>query len=136
MSDCLFCKIISGEIPAHKVFENEKALAFLDINPINPGHVLIIPKKHYDTLLGADAESLRALIEFVPLIAKAVMQGLGYNGFNLGVNNGAVAGQVIPHLHFHIMPRREGDDHQLFRGAPYAAGEIEQVAEKIRSQLR
>ncbi|MBI5077186.1 HIT family protein [Candidatus Falkowbacteria bacterium] len=135
MNDCLFCKIVNNEIPSQKIFENEKILAFLDINPINPGHVLIVPKKHCNGLLDAGEENLNALIQPVPIIAKAIMSALDYEGFNLGVNNGSAAGQIVPHLHFHIMPRRAGDGHHLFHGAPYQLGEIEKVAEKIRQQL-
>lgn len=137
MSDCLFCKIIVGEIPSEKVFEDEDVFAFLDINPVNLGHVLVVPKKHCENLLDADSEVLKKIILVIPKIAKGVMSGIGCDAFNLGVNNGAIAGQLVPHLHFHIMPRQEGDRHHLFMGKPYAsAEEMKNVGEKIKTAIK
>ena len=136
MENCLFCNIISGEIPAEIVFENDNVLAFLDINPVNKGHVLVVPKVHSEDLLTSSGEILRNVISVVPKIAEAIMKSLEYEGFNLGVNNGKVAGQVIDHLHFHIMPRKDGDGHKLFVGKPYRDGEINEVGAKIKESLK
>lgn len=133
--DCLFCKIIKGEIPAQIVYEDKSVMAFLDIFPSNPGHVLVVPKKHCENLLDASGEDLRSVISVIPKIAAAVLKGLDYKAFNLGVNNGKVAGQVIPHLHVHIVPRREGDGHELFRGVKVETAELEDVAKRIRGAL-
>ncbi|MBU1132471.1 HIT family protein [Patescibacteria group bacterium] len=131
--DCLFCKIINREVPAEIIYEDESIICFLDINPSNPGHALVVPKVHCENLLDASGETLRSLISIVPKISRAIMSGLNYDAFNFSVNNGAAAGQIISHLHFHIVPRREGDGHKLFGGKPYEPGEIEQVAEKIKA---
>ncbi|NQT49648.1 HIT family protein [Candidatus Kuenenbacteria bacterium] len=136
MTDCLFCKIVNGEIPAHKVYEDKDVLAFLEINPDNSGHTLVISKNHSENLLDTSGEDLRTLISIIPKIAKGVCESLDYKGFNLLVNNGSVAGQLVPHLHFHIIPRKEDDGHEHFVGEPYQDGEIEQVAEKIRKILK
>ena len=130
--DCIFCKIIEGEIPSYKVYEDDEVLAFLDINPINPGHTLVVPKNHAKNLIEASEEDLLAAIKTIKKLAPAVMEGIGAKGFNLGVNNGSVAGQVVNHLHFHLMPRFENDGHHLWSGKPYSPGEAEIVAEKIK----
>ena len=132
---CLFCKIIKGEIPCFKIYEDEKVFSFLDINPINSGHVLVVPKKHCQNLLDASADDLSAIINVVPKIAKAVMSALDYPAFNLGVNNGSEAGQLVNHLHFHVMPRRTGDGHQLFKGHEMSKNELEQVVNKIKIKI-
>jgi len=135
MPDCIFCKIIAGEIPSTKIYEDEKVLAFLDINPINPGHTLVIPKTHSEDLLTASEDDLVAVIKAVKKIAPAVVRGVGAQGFNLGVNNGEAAGQIVNHLHFHIMPRFEGDGFKLWGGRQYKEGEIDEYAERIKKFL-
>lgn len=135
MNDCLFCKIVNNEIPAHKVYEDDAVVAFLDIFPVNPGHVLIVPKKHFNDLFDVDEESLKSLVAVVPRVARLVMTALDYRAFNLFVNNGAEAGQVIYHLHFHVVPRREGDGHRLFAGTKATDEELKAVADKISPVL-
>jgi len=132
---CLFCKIINGEVPAQVVYEDRAVLAFLDIFPSNPGHVLVVPKKHCEPWLDASGEDLRSLISVLPKIAGAVLKALDYEAFNLAVNNGKIAGQVIPHLHFHIVPRRGGDGHELFRGVKAEENELKDFAGKIKKQM-
>lgn len=133
--DCLFCKIIAGEIPGAKVYEDEKVLAFLDINPVNPGHTLAVPKNHYLNLEEIPEIELRELIIAVKKVGRAIKEGLGYAGYNLAVNNDPVSGQIVPHLHFHIIPRKEGDGLKLWPQRQYGEGEMEGVAEKIRKSL-
>lgn len=135
MSDCIFCKIVRGELPAAKVYEDEKILAFLDIKPVNHGHTQVITKSHYFNLLETPEEELSAIMAVVKKIAPAIMKAVGSAGFNLGVNNGSVAGQLVPHVHFHIMPRRQGDGHELWHGLEYAPGEMSAVAEAIKRAL-
>ena len=108
----------------------------MDFNPVNPGHTLVVPKNHSENLIAADKKDLQALILAVKKITPAIMKGVEASGFNLGVNNGSVAGQVVNHLHFHIMPRFESDGHKLWAGKPYQEGEIEEVARKIREELK
>ncbi len=133
--DCIFCKIVKGEIPCAKVYENQKYVAFLDITPVNPGHTLVIPKEHYEDLLNTPDSVLDGMLNDSKKIAKAVLKAVGAEGFNLTVNVGPVSGQVVPHLHIHIMPRFPNDGHHLFKGGAYKEGEIQKVAEKIRQNL-
>jgi len=136
MTDCLFCKIINGEIPATKVYEDDNVLAFLDIHPVNPGHTLIVPKVHSDELLGTDDKVLEQMIVVTKRVAAAILRGLGYEAFNLEQNNGKIAGQVIPHLHWHIVPRRADDGLKHWPGKEYGEGEANDVAVKIRSEIK
>ncbi|MCK4429323.1 MAG: HIT family protein [Candidatus Aenigmarchaeota archaeon] len=109
MTDCLFCKIASGEIPSLKVYETELFLAFLDINPCSKGHTVIIPKKHYQKLEEVPVEEAKEMFSFIYKLVKVVPGVVGTTDCNIGVNNGKFAGQEVPHLHFHIIPRFEGD---------------------------
>jgi histidine triad (HIT) family protein len=133
MEDCLFCKIIAGEVPSAKVYEDDKFVAFLDINPVTPGHTLVVPKKHSYNVLDTDEDVLCELGRILKKISKAVCDGMDTESFNLNQNNGEVSGQVIPHLHWHIVPRYEDDGLRLWPGKPYEDGEAEKVAEKIKS---
>lgn len=135
MNDCLFCKIIKGDIPGAKVYEDDKVLAFLDIKPINPGHVLVAPKEHYANILDTPEEILSAVISAVKKIAPAVLTAVNAKGFNLGVNNGSDAGQLVPHLHFHIMPRHLDDGYRLWDGKAYANGEMDKIKTAIINNL-
>ena len=107
--DCLFCKIVSGAIPSHKVYEDEFSFAFLDIDPCSSGHTIVIPKKHFERFTDMDTYDAGNLFESVNTVAKAVEVALGVKGSNIGLNNGKVAGQEVPHVHVHIIPRAEGD---------------------------
>jgi len=102
---CLFCRIVSGEIPSKKVYEDANTFAFLDINPRNPGHTLVIPKKHYSTLFDMGEKDVGRLFESVKLVAEAVRKGSGADGLSLIQSNGKAAGQVVSHLHVHLIPR-------------------------------
>lgn len=135
MKDCIFCKIIRGEIPATKVYENDEIIAFLDIMPVNPGHTLVISKEHYENLLSTPEDILCEMISKAKLIAKAVVSGMGAGGFNLGVNNGKVAGQIVPHIHFHIMPRYPEDGRVLWLGKKSDPKELEKIAQKIKERF-
>lgn len=116
MSECIFCKIVSGGIPAYKVYEDEKTLAFLDVFPLVEGHTIVINKKHGETLLDYEDGELGDLISSVKKIAKTVEDKLGCDGLNLGVNHREKAGQSVPHLHFHIIPRCDGDGGKSLHG--------------------
>ena len=108
-NDCVFCAIAAGEIPCFKVFEADFALAYLDINPFSEGHTLVIPKAHTTGLLDTPEETLAALLARVKKVAAHIKTALGCDGFHILQNNGAAAGQTVGHIHFHIVPRREGD---------------------------
>ncbi len=109
--DCIFCRIAAGDLPAARVFEDKHTLAFLDIGPLVKGHTLVIPKVHYDPLIETPLEVLAACISTVQRVARALADALGADGVNVHQANGAAAGQVVPHLHFHVIPRFCGDGH-------------------------
>ncbi len=135
MSDCLFCRIVRKEIPAEVVYEDEATLAFLDIRPTAPGHVLVIPKQHSDGLHDANPVVLGAVIRTVQRLARVLMQVFEVEGFNVIQNNGSVAGQVIPHLHFHIIPRQTGDGLEHWHGKVYGEGEMKEMGERVRKNV-
>ncbi|OGY41555.1 MAG: HIT family hydrolase [Candidatus Buchananbacteria bacterium RBG_13_36_9] len=133
--DCLFCQIINGQAPANKVYEDENVIAILDIHPVSLGHTLIVPKKHSMNMLDADDVVLQSMILATKKIAQAILEGLGYDAFNLELNNGRIAGQIIPHLHWHIVPRTAEDGLQHWPGKSYKAGEAEEIINKIKAKL-
>lgn len=110
MSDCIFCKIVAGEIPASKVYEDDQVLAFLDITQVTKGHTLIIPKKHYRNVLDMDAEAAGQLFTAVPAIARQLKEKLGASGLNIVNNNEEAAGQTVFHTHIHLLPRFDQND--------------------------
>ena len=110
MSDCIFCKIIAGEIPASKVYEDEQVLAFLDISQVTPGHTLVVPKEHYRNLLEMDATSASQLFAQVPKVAQKVMKATKAAGMNIIANCEEIAGQTVFHTHVHLVPRYGADD--------------------------
>ncbi|MFA5554104.1 MAG: HIT family protein [Phycisphaerae bacterium] len=131
--DCIFSKIVSGEIPSVKVYEDEAVLAFLDINPISDGHTLVIPKQKFIRIDDCPPEILAQLCSKLGKIAKAVAAATGCDGYNVLCNNGRAAGQLIDYVHFHIIPRKAGDG--VFNKWPkytYPPGVIDKIAQKIR----
>jgi len=136
MDGCVFCRMVAGEIPVTRIYEDEAVLAFLDIGPISDGHTLVIPKEHSERLHECDPGVLSSLAARLGRIAGAVVKAMGADGYNVLVNNGRAAGQVVNHLHFHIIPRRTGD--KVLAGWPaykYKAGQIEEIAGRIRANL-
>jgi len=134
--DCLFCKMVAGQIPVTKIYEDEVVLAFLDIGPISDGHTLVIPKQHFEKLHNCPPELLGRVGSRLGKIARAVTAAMNSDGYNVLCNNGRAAGQHIEHLHFHIIPRNTGDG--LFDQWPaykYEQGKIELIAEEIRKSL-
>ena len=105
MSETVFTKIIRGEIPCHRVYEDERVFAFLDIAPLAPGHVLVVPKEPAPTLDALSEESAAAIGRVLPRIARAVVAVTGTRDFNVLQNNGAAAHQAVPHVHFHVIPK-------------------------------
>lgn len=129
---CIFCRIISGDIPSYRVYEDNKHLAFLDINPVSAGHTLVVPKQHYDNIEAIPAEELGELMAAVQKVGALLKDKLAIAGYNVNENNDPVAGQVVAHLHFHIVPRQEGDGLKLWPGHNYAAGEAEEILRKLK----
>lgn len=132
MPSCIFCKIVKKEIPADIVYEDKDCLAFLDIAPINPGHVLLVPKKHYENLYDLPDETLSKLAPIIKKLAIAVKKTVNAGGINIGMNNERPAGQLVPHAHLHIIPRFANDGLRHWPGKPYPKGESLETAEKIR----
>ena len=110
-SDCIFCKIVAGTIPAVKIYEDSQVLAFMDTGPIIKGHTLVIPKRHYDPIMETPDDVLSTLVAVVRKIARAQVTGLAADGINVTQANGRCAGQAVPHIHFHVIPRYDRDGH-------------------------
>ncbi|MBI1969653.1 HIT family protein [Candidatus Woesearchaeota archaeon] len=136
MESCIFCKIIKGEIPAAKVYDGSKFIAFLDISPANKGHTLIIPKRHYVSLEEMPDGDGKEFGELQVKLGKAVMKATNAEGFNLLLNNGKAAGQEVMHAHIHIQPRFSSDDfHYKWTHKKYDDGEMQRMQEKIKQFL-
>lgn len=134
--NCVFCKIVAREIPAYVVYEDEDTLAFLDAKPINPGHTLVIPKEHHANIYEIPQELLKKVIATVQKVAVAVKNGVDSDGLNVGLNNDSAAGQEVYHLHFHVMPRHEGDGYELWHGdIEQSDEEKKETVERIRGGL-
>ncbi len=133
----IFEKIIRREIPATIVYEDADTLAFMDIGPVIKGHTLVIPKTCYDSVTGTPDDVLAKLMRVCKRIAAAQIKGLGADGVNIIQNNGASAGQVVPHIHFHVIPRFEGDGHRWNWSAKKydSPAEMGHLAGKIREGL-
>ena len=135
-ADCIFCRIVSQQLPCVSVFENEHVLSFLDIAPISPGHTLVIPKQHFNRLDECPPSLIAYLTENLGTIAQAVIQAVSAEDYNVLNNNGRSAGQLVDHIHFHIIPRKPDDG--VFNRWPagkYPSGQMEQLAKQIRQQL-
>jgi len=135
--ECIFCKIATGELPSTKVYEDSEILAFMDIGPVVKGHTLVIPRQHIDPITSIPAELLQKLILVVQKVAGAQMAGLKADGLNITQANGKVAGQIVPHAHFHVIPRFDTDGYSFkWRPGKYEnSDEMAGYAEKIRNAL-
>ena len=133
MEECLFCKIIKGEIPSTKVYEDNKVYAFLDIAPVNKGHTLVIPKDHAVNILDIKEEDLDAVSHVVRKLVPAIKQTVNADGINVMSSNGKAAGQVIMHSHIHIIPRFENDGLNHWPQGKYEDKEADNIKEKIVS---
>jgi histidine triad (HIT) family protein len=133
---CVFCAIVAGDAPAEVVFDDTAVLAFLDRRPVFPGHVLIVPRDHVETLTGLPVDQIAPLFQRVQVIAAAVESALAADGSFVAMNNRV--SQSVPHLHVHVVPRRRGDGLRGFFWPrhKYASGQAEAVAEQIRAALR
>lgn len=128
--------MVAGEIPVAKVYEDQVVLSFLDIGPVSDGHALVIPKQHLEELHDCPPELLGQVASRLGKIAKAVIAAVNSQGYNLLCNNGRAAGQLVEHLHFHIIPRNSGDG--VFNRWPayeYEQGRIDEIAARIRENL-
>ncbi|MDJ0866736.1 MAG: HIT domain-containing protein [Myxococcota bacterium] len=132
---CIFCKIVREEAPAARVCEDEHALAFMDLMPVTPGHVLVIPKLHYANVFESDADSLAALTCLARRAAIALRRALEPDGMGVFQLNGAAAGQTVFHYHQHLIPRNQGDPLTLHGRKPADRDELEAMARRIADHL-
>lgn len=133
---CIFCRIVKGELPSTRVYEDDHVLAFLDINPIAKGHLLVIPKGHYATLLDIPEDLFSAIMPVIAKLGKAVMAATGAAGFNCLQNNFPASGQIVFHAHWHIIPRFEGDGLKHWpHNTKIDAEAMQAAAEAVRKAL-
>jgi histidine triad (HIT) family protein len=134
--DCIFCEIVRGQIPCGKLYEDQTTLAFLDVNPWSRGHCLVIPKAHYSCLDECPDEIIAAVSKNIPRIAGAVLRVVQAEGYNVLNNNGRAAGQLVNHLHFHIIPRTANDGiiSHASQGK-YNPGELDDLAKRITHEI-
>src|SRR6185436_5323601 len=134
---CIFCRIVAGEIPAEIVAKDEHAVAFLDIAPLADGHTVIVPRRHVAMVEELNPDDTRGLFAMVQRLAGPVREALGGAGTTIGINDGAVTGQTIPHVHVHIVPRRSNDGagsvHTISRPGPRRA--VAEVGKEIRKAI-
>jgi histidine triad (HIT) family protein len=137
MSDCIFCRIVAGEIPAARVFEDEATIAFMDIGAVNPGHVLVATRAHVENVYGLDDTQAAAVMRTVARVSRAIRDAFAPGGVNLFQANGRAAGQTVFHFHVHVLPREEGDGMRLdwpVKNPPRE--ELVANAERLRAALR
>lgn len=134
--NCIFCKIVAKQIPASIVHETDAIIAFLDVNPLAPGHLLVIPREHHERIVDMPGEALGQLTAALPSLGRALLDVTGAAAFNVLQNNGTAAGQVVPHVHFHLIPR-ESDDGLGYRwnAGSYPPGRDGELAIAFRSAL-
>jgi histidine triad (HIT) family protein len=139
MSECVFCRIIRKELPANIVYEDEQVMAFLSNQPVNEGHTLVVPKRHYENIYGISEDEVAYLFRIVKRIAHAVRDAMGAEGIRIVQNNGEAAGQVVFHLHVHVIPMKPRDPlhGNTYRDPANHRNEDEMAldAEKIRNHL-
>jgi histidine triad (HIT) family protein len=133
--DCIFCKIINEDMPCYKVYENEKVVAFFDILPISYGHTIVVPRQHVADVEDMKEEDFCAMVKAVKLIGKAMIEGLGVKGYSIFLDNKSAANQHVPHVHFHVVPRAEGDGLERWPQSGYGEGDAEFYLKKIKKEL-
>ncbi len=137
MEDCIFCKIVSGTIPAEKVYEDGLFIAFLDIKPLHIGHSLLIPKAHHRNLFDMPEKLLQEICPVLQKLARAIQAGTQADGINIGWNNERAAGQIVFHAHIHIMPRYNNDGYMHWGGKDgVTADELKSAAQQIKDAMQ
>lgn len=132
MNDCIFCKIVKGEMPSYKIYEDEKVYSFLDISNDGNGHVLVIPKNHCTNVLDANNEDLEAVIKAIKLISNHLVDNCGFDGVNILNASGKAAEQSVYHLHFHLLPRKNNDGIKAFPKLEKSGLSMEEMCEKLK----
>jgi len=133
--DCIFCKIINEDVTSYKVYEDDKVIAFFDILPFSPGHTIVAPKHHVADIENIEEKDLMAMIAVVKKIGKAMLDGLGVKGYSVYLDNKSAANQHVPHVHFHIVPRAEGDGLERLPQSGYGDGDAEFYLRKLTKEL-
>jgi histidine triad (HIT) family protein len=134
--DCVFCKIVAGRIPSARIWESAWAIAFLDIGPVALGHTLLVPREHFPTLGEMPPSLVSAVCGQLPALASAVQAASGGTGLNVLLNNGRSAGQVVEHVHFHLIPRHDGDGFRFtWPRLEYPASEMDQMRARIAALI-
>jgi histidine triad (HIT) family protein len=137
-NNCVFCKIIRGELPCVKLYEDDKVIVFLDIAPISKGHALVVPKEHHVSITSLPDSYREAMMRAAPEIGAALMRATDSDGFNFLLSNGQCAGQVVPHVHLHVIPRKPDDAFSMMPPvkATYADdAEKEAMAAEVRKRM-
>ncbi|EKD33502.1 MAG: hypothetical protein ACD_76C00015G0003 [uncultured bacterium] len=129
--DCIFCKIVAGQLPCVRIYENDRSIAFLDIHPSALGHTLIVPKEHYDHILKTPIEVATSMIHALQAVAPSVMSAVGAHAFNTCVNTGTDSGQIIFHTHLHLLPRFKDDGKQMWEHRDASNDELRELQAKI-----
>jgi histidine triad (HIT) family protein len=133
--DCIFCKIVAGKLPAHKVYDDEGHVAFLDINPFSLGHTLVSPKRHGETLWDMDEHEIAEVFKVASKVSMAIVSATGADGFRIMQNNGEAANQAVAHLHVHVIPTKL-EDKGKFNRLKVSDKEMVEVAEAIRAEIK
>ncbi len=137
MNNCIFCQVVAKTIPSTGIYEDACIYAFLDIQPVHPGHVLVIPKMHSERLPELSLEQVTRVMTVVQQIGRVLLRESGVEGFNVLQNNGSAAGQVIPHVHFHIIPRYADDGLKMWPASGYRSEQQkEETGERLRMALQ
>lgn len=137
MENCIFCKIIAGDIPSSVIYEDEDFKVIMDISPASKGHAIILPKKHFANLFELDDYVAKKMLIVTRKVAIAMKEELGCDGINLLQNNGEAAGQTVFHIHFHLIPRYKDDKVRLtWESGKYEDGEALELAKKIASRIK
>jgi histidine triad (HIT) family protein len=134
--DCIFCKIINEDIPSYRVYEDVKVLGFFDILPISPGHTIVVPKKHVADVESLTADEFCALTTVVKKIGAAMLDALDVKGYSIFLDNKSAANQHVPHVHFHVVPRKEGDGLERWPQSGYAENEAENYLKRLRDKIK
>jgi len=137
---CIFCAIVEGRIPSHKIYEGERVLAFLDVHPSTLGHTLVIPKVHVARVEDLEREDAKALFKALHGLVGGIQRAMGAPASTIGINNGRESGQEIPHVHIHVIPRSTGDRGGIVQGIASSSvssdqEELSDIAERIRASI-
>lgn len=133
---CIFCDIIAGRRAAHVIYEDNECIAIMDRYPIQLGHSLVIPRDHHERIIDMPTESVSSLFARVPLVARAILQATGADGFHVGQNNGKAANQIIPHMHVHIIPRYEKIGNPWKKRMIASDDELKKLSHKIKDFIK